>query len=113
MSPIIVGPAALEVLRRVGIAERAIIRDNVKAIQQDPARVGLPVGDDFLPPATWSHTCPDSTFIVLYRWASDRDETMAMADLLASIRREDDPPPPTRGEDGLLIVNVTSSYVAL
>lgn len=112
MTPIVVGAAAVETLRRLGAPERRIVSENIKTIRHDPGRAGIPTGDEFLPPETWRHACPDSTFMVFYRWASDREETLAMADIIASLRRESDPPSPTHGEAGIVIVNV-ASYVAL
>jgi hypothetical protein len=106
MTPVVVGRAAVEMLRRMGAAERVVVRDNITTIRHDPGRAGIPAGDDVIPPQVWRHTCPDSTFIVYYRWASSTEETSALAALLSSLHREGDPPLVTDGGSGIEIVDV-------
>lgn len=107
----VVGPAVSAVVRNLSAAARKIVADNIKVIEASPGAAGSPLGDELLPPDTWSHVCAGGMFTVRYGWADPKEERRAMDDLASWVASEDAPDlrrSPAAG--GLIIVEVAPYY---
>lgn len=111
MTPIVVGLAAVEAIRRMGMRERRVVTDNISRIRREPSAAGTPSNDDLRPPNTWRHVCPGSTYAVDYRWSSESEEQRAVDGLVESLRTDVDvPTSPYPAAAGIVIVDIRSFY---
>ncbi len=112
MMPVVVGLAAVEVIRRLGTGERRVVAANIERIRRAPGEAGIPSGDELRPPNTWHHVCAGSTFAVYYRWSSQVEEQLALDSLLQSVSRDTSAGTgPDAAVGGVEIVDVRSFYV--
>lgn len=111
MAPVVVGLAAVEVIRKLGTGERRVVAANIDNIRRAPGEAGIPSGDELRPPNTWHHVCPGSTFAVYYRWSSQVEEQLALDSLLESVGRDAGAATgPGAAAAGVEIVDVRSFY---